>query len=233
MGDKKPISIFDQLQQNNQAIVQMNKNNETTIQEITNIEQATDFIKSNDLKIASAWFNLAHCLKKVRDEKLYLEKYSSFQEYFENELKYKRTMVYKFISLAEKYDVDTTSEIVNLGVTKLFELEILDEDEKAVFIENNDINEMSVSELKNRLKHAKSINIENYKTRINFSSDEFEKFQKFNRNLNGFNEIMNDFIDEKQGDVEIDHTQICYLNDVFEKTKKDMRQLEKLIKKYI
>lgn len=97
---------------------------------------------------------LAHALIKVRENKLYIEKYSSFEEYYTNELNYRKQSVYNFIRIAESFPLTTDNEIVNLGVRKLLELSnpSLSIESRNNYIEENNLKSKSSAEIKQDVK---------------------------------------------------------------------------------
>lgn len=128
---------------------------ESSINDLRNLDDATSFIKKIDNDVTQRWFFLAHALKKVRDEKLYEERYTSFKDYFSSELGYSKRMVYYFINLADNYPIDTEGKLLELGVKKLLEIAELPEEQRNEYVENNDILHMSATEIKRDIKERK------------------------------------------------------------------------------
>lgn len=212
-------------------IVSKNNSAEQTIQDISNIEQATNFIKKNDSQVTLGWFNMSHALKKVRDEKLYEDKYETFEEYFKNELQYKKTMVYKFIKIATIFPLNSSNSVLNCGVTKLISLVELNEGERNELFEYNDIAKMSVSELKDKIREKKTINIENYNKTFQISQEEQNVVYTLTKDLTNFHNIIKCL--SEQNTNQLSHQQIIQLNQSLDKTKKEMKKIDKMIKKYL
>lgn len=160
-----PVGTLDMLRKigrrrNSQSValdpvLENNINVVPEIGDIHTLEDATNFIRRNDREVTQSWFNLAHAFKKVRDEKLYIEKYETFQEYFSNELGYSKRMVYYFINLAESYPIGTSEELLKLGVKKLLEMSDMPEEERIDYVKNNNVLDMSASDIKRDLKMRK------------------------------------------------------------------------------
>ena len=89
-------------------------------------------------------------LRDMRDGKLYKELgYQNFEDYCEQEVGIKRHMAQKYIAVAE---MENGESIHHLGVTKCALLAQLDEPTRAEIIENTDLENTTVRELRGRIK---------------------------------------------------------------------------------
>lgn len=126
---------------------------------------SNDYIKAKDLdrkiKTSAQLAQQSVCdmcinLKEMRDSKLYKEVgYNSFEEYCESEVGISRFMAYKYVSVAEIKNVESIQQI---GVTKLSILAKLDEPTRTEIIENTDLENTSVKELKAKLAELQEKN---------------------------------------------------------------------------
>lgn len=102
---------------------------------------------------AQSLTQIAIDLKEIRDRRLYAELgYSDFAEYCENATKTGKRQAYNLISLVEQYKIDDLSRLAYLGSTKLIALKSLGKDEREELIESGKAEEMSVRELKEKIK---------------------------------------------------------------------------------
>lgn len=103
--------------------------------------------------ISNGLINLAINLKKMKDDKLYIEAgYSSFEDYAENACGLKRRQAYNYVQILDKLGMDFVHSNAQIGIAKLTLLSSLSEDERSVFVENSNIEDSSVSELKEKIK---------------------------------------------------------------------------------
>lgn len=97
-------------------------------------------------------------LKEMRDEKLYKELgYQNFEEYTEKEVGIKRRQAYKMIDIVEKLPTDFVHPGAHLGVSKLYLLSTLSEEERTEITENTDLETVSKRELEEKVKEIKSL----------------------------------------------------------------------------
>jgi len=137
------------------------------LQQVKSIQESTAVIKSNEELVGLGLWNIGKELKYIRDNKTYEQiGYSTFQDYTKEELDYSRQHSYKFIKLAESYNVASMRQIGGLGVTKLLELTRIEEEEKRQkFIEQKHdvdgeektIDDMTTRELKKVIKEKKEL----------------------------------------------------------------------------
>lgn len=114
-------------------------------------------IISAGVLISNGLIELAQNLKKMKDEKLYLEAgYLSFEDYAEQACGLKRRQAYNYIKVIESFDKDFVHSNAQIGISKLSLLASLPEDDKEKIIENVDIESASVNELKKEIEKLKS-----------------------------------------------------------------------------
>ena len=117
---------------------------------------------------AQSLTQIAIDLKEIRDRRLYAELgYSDFSEYCENATKTGKRQAYNLISLVEQYKIDDLSRLAYLGSTKLIALKSLGKDEREELIESGKAEEMSVRELKEKIKELTD---KNEQLRFEFTS---------------------------------------------------------------
>ena len=98
-------------------------------------------------------YDMCTAIKEMRDSKLYKELgYQNFEDYCEQEVGIKHSQAYKFITVAENMSEDFFRSSGKIGITKLTLLAQLDEPTRAEIIENTDLENTTVRELKGRIK---------------------------------------------------------------------------------
>ncbi|MCI5905375.1 MAG: DUF3102 domain-containing protein [Oscillospiraceae bacterium] len=98
---------------------------------------------------ANALYEMCRCLKQMRDDKLYTALgYDDFGTYCEEKANIKARQAYSYIKTYEDLGKDFLQSNANLGITKLELLTHVNPLDRAEFMENTDVGEMSVSELK-------------------------------------------------------------------------------------
>lgn len=106
-------------------------------------------ILDNGNTAATYIFEMARCLKRMRDEKLYKElNYSSFEDYSEQMAHIKQRQAYKYISTYERFGEKFMVEHGNLGITKLELLAQIPATELDEFTAENNPEDISVRELR-------------------------------------------------------------------------------------
>ena len=128
--------------------------------ELTEKQQAFLKLHSNIISagvlISNGLIDLAQNLKKMKDEKLYLEAgYLSFENYAELACGIKQRQAYNYIKILDSFDDNFLHSNAKIGITKLSLLASLPEDNKEKIIENVDIESSSVSELKKEIEKLK------------------------------------------------------------------------------
>lgn len=128
-------------------------------------EKQQEFLKlhsniiSAGVLISNGLIELAQNLKKMKEKKLYLEAgYKNFEDYAELACGLKRSQAYKYISIIEKLGSEFVHSSGQIGITKLSLLASLPEEDKEKIIENVDVENTSVSELKKEIEKLKSEN---------------------------------------------------------------------------
>lgn len=117
---------------------------------------------------AQSLTQIAIDLKEIRDRRLYSELgYSDFAEYCENATKTGKRQAYNLISLVEQYKIDDLSRLAYLGSTKLIALKSLGKEEREELIESGKAEELSVRELKEKIKELTD---KNEQLRFEFTS---------------------------------------------------------------
>lgn len=121
--------------------------------ELTDVVRAKDLdrrIKVSAQLAQQSLYEMCTAIKEMRDTKLYKELgYQNFEEYCEKEVGIKRHMAQKYIAVAE---MENGESIHHLGVTKCALLAQLDEPTRTEIIENTDLENTTVRELKGRIK---------------------------------------------------------------------------------
>lgn len=124
--------------------------------ELTDVVRAKDLdrrIKVSAQLAQQSLYDMCTAIKEMRDSKLYKELgYQNFEDYCEQEVGIKHSQAYRFISVAEKFDVNSFPSMGKIGMTKLSLLAELDEPTRAEIIENTDLENTTVRELKGRIK---------------------------------------------------------------------------------
>lgn len=126
------------------------------------MNELTDAVRAKDLdrriKVSAqlaqqSLYDMCTAIKEMRDTKLYKELgYGNFEDYCEQEVGIKHSQAYRFISVAEKFDVNSFPSMGKIGMTKLSLLAELDEPTRTEIIENTDLENTTVRELKGRIK---------------------------------------------------------------------------------
>lgn len=121
--------------------------------ELTDVVRAKDLdrrIKVSAQLAQQSLYEMCTAIREMRDTKLYKELgYQNFEEYCEKEVGIKRHMAQKYIAVAE---MENGESIHHLGVTKCALLAQLDEPTRTEIIENTDLENTTVRELKGRIK---------------------------------------------------------------------------------
>ena len=135
--------------------VQVSKE-ENRMNELTDAVRAKDLdrrIKVSAQLAQQSLYDMCTAIKEMRDSKLYKELgYQNFEDYCEQEVGIKHSQAYKFITVAENMSEDFFHSSGKIGITKLTLLAQLDEPTRAEIIENTDLENTTVRELKGRIK---------------------------------------------------------------------------------
>ena len=103
--------------------------------------------------ITNSVISLSKNLKVMRDEKLYIEAdCETFEDYAEKICGLKRSQAYKYIQVLEQLGEEFVHSSGQIGITKLTMLSSLPEEERQAVIETVNIEDSSVTELKNKIE---------------------------------------------------------------------------------
>ena len=110
-------------------------------------------------------------LKTMRDEKLYLSLgYSTFEDYADTACGIKQRQAYSYISTYEKLGEKLINDMENVGITKLALISEISSYERDEFINQTDIENSTVKELKAKVEEFKrqteqlTLELEEYKS---------------------------------------------------------------------
>lgn len=114
-------------------------------------------ITANAQAAQESLYEMCRGLKEMRDGKLYKElNYQNFEDYCETEIGFTRIQAYKFISVVENLSEDFVNSSLQIGVTKLSLLAKLDEPQREEIIQNVDLENTSVRELKETISQLET-----------------------------------------------------------------------------
>jgi hypothetical protein len=115
--------------------------------------ELTRQIKMNGALAAEAFVEVCKGLKKMRDERLYIELgFLSFDEYIEGAIGIKARQAYNYISTYERLGATFLQSNANLGITKLGLLAAAPATERDALLEANDLEDMSTREVADLVK---------------------------------------------------------------------------------
>lgn len=136
-------------------------------------------IKKNGEFAAAALVEFCKGLKKMRDKRLYCELgFDVFEEYVEKAVGIKQRQAYTYIQALENLGESVLQSTAKFGITKLSLLCEIPRNERADFIEQNNIEEMSARELKDAIAKATAA-----EEQLTFIVKENEKLKKDNAEL--------------------------------------------------
>lgn len=130
-------------------------------------------------QVSDALCTFAMYLKAMRDDRLYIELgYDDFDSYVEVGVNINKRQVYNYISTYEKLGSTVLQSNAQLGITKLQLLAQVPDIERPEFMESNDLEGMSVSEIKELIKKTKeqSEQISLLKNELDDISSDRERF---------------------------------------------------------
>lgn len=109
-------------------------------------------------------YEICRLLKEMKDTKLYTYlDYETFDEYVEKMVGIKKRQAYTYISAYEKLGKDFLQSNAQLGITKLELLTKALPSEREDLVNNNDLQDMTVEELKQKMEdlesHAKQLSL--------------------------------------------------------------------------
>lgn len=127
-------------------------------------------IMANGQVLQNTLLEICKDLKTMRDEKLYLSLgYSTFEDYAENACGIKQRQAYSYISTYEKLGEKLINDMENVGITKLALISEISSYERDEFINQTDIENSTVKELKAKVEEFKrqteqlTLELEEYK----------------------------------------------------------------------
>lgn len=129
-----------------QQIVQVTERQERAI-------RLTQQIITNGNIAADCMVQMGRDLKAVRDERLYTEMgYESFEEYCEKKVGVGKRHGYNFIQVYERFGEQRLTQLQDLGITKLLEIAKLDNEDMEELLQDNDVAQMSVRQVKSKIE---------------------------------------------------------------------------------
>lgn len=147
--------------------------------------------------IGNTLLDLASNLKKMKDEKLYIEAgFDTFEDYSEQACGLKRRQAYNYIKILDSLGSDFVHSNAQIGVSKLVLLSSLSEEEKQEVVENNDLEEVTVNELKEQIKQLKQDKVTEFEKLKTERDTEVTKLQ------NKIDKLKADLKSEKEKPVE-------------------------------
>ncbi len=127
-------------------------------------------IMANGQVLQNTLLEICKDLKTMRDEKLYSNLgYSTFEDYAENACGIKQRQAYSYISTYEKLGEKLINDMENVGITKLALISEISSYERDEFINQTDIENSTVKELKAKVEEFKkqteqlTLELEEYK----------------------------------------------------------------------
>lgn len=115
-------------------------------------------INDNALIVAEGFVAIGQDLKAMRDEKLYTRfECETFEEYCEKMTPIKQRQAYNFIKCFETYG-ERLGELSHIGITKLALMTALDDEDREQLIDSGEAEQISVRELKERMKTLQIVN---------------------------------------------------------------------------
>ena len=113
-------------------------------------------IRANGQAAVNAVCAIGRDLRRMKIEGLYTHLgYDSFEEYAEQEHNLKRRQAYQYISVYENLGEDFVQSNAQLGITKLALLTQVNTEDRAEIMEDNDLSDMTVNEIKALLEKVK------------------------------------------------------------------------------
>lgn len=113
-------------------------------------------IMANGEVAEKALISMMRDLKRMRDEKLYIELgHDTFEDYVENAVGIKKRQAYTYISTYEKIPKQLLQSTAQFGITKLELIASIPDLERENFVEQNSIGEMTTRDLKNAVEKIK------------------------------------------------------------------------------
>lgn len=173
---------------------------------------------------------MCRCIKQMRDEKLYISLgYEDFGNYCEDMLKIKARQGYSYIKIYEDLPQTFLQSNANLGVTKLELLTHVNPLDREEFVQNTNLNEITVNELKAEIERLKTENCE--------KGEQLSMFEKQNSDLENKVSDLEKELTDKPAEVvvrEPDPAEIEKLvNEKLEETKDNSDAQKAIIEHYL
>ena len=194
--DIKPIMypiVEESLSINNQTDQQLSLYTaKEQILSTNELDSLINNIKYFDSQATLSFFYLSHCFYKIREDRLYEQKgYANFTDFIDKELaNYSMRQVYNYLNMAETFDINTPTNILELGSTKLSEIANIKEKSKRLKYVNENLEEikkMSTRELRLRIaemNRSKVLDVDKEKYYIEQWKNLTNKFNLFLEDIN-------------------------------------------------
>lgn len=122
-------------------------------------------------------YEMCKGLKEMRDDKLYRKlEYQNFEEYCIKEVGLERRQAYRLIDIAGNLSENFVTSMSQIGTTKLALLAKLDEPEREEIVQNVDLNNTSVRELKEKISQLETKEQE-LESKLQEKQEEFDDFK--------------------------------------------------------
>ena len=123
-------------------------------------------IKSYGNIMMQSFYGLCTAIKQMRDTRLYKQLgYPTFEGYTEKELGMKKVQAYSYITIADKLTEDFVQSTEQIGVQKLYLLATAQEEVRTEIVQNTDLTETTVRELKAQIAALQAQNADSEKAR--------------------------------------------------------------------
>ena len=165
-------------------------------------------IISSEMIICNGIVELAKNLKTMKDEKLYVEAgFENFEDYSEKACGLKKRQAYNYIKVLEDLGENFVHSNAQIGISKMTLLSSLSQEEKETIVENCEISDISVSELKEEIaklksenedKTSKLVDEENESKKLQNKVEELKKEIEKLQNMTVKKEIIQDPIQEEK-----------------------------------
>lgn len=170
--------------------------------------------------IYQSLYGMCTAIKQMRDSKLYKALgYDTFEAYTEEKLGMKRRQAYNYIQIADQLTEDFVQPVAQIGMRKLLMLAALTDDERAEIVQNTNLTETTVRELKAQIAALQSQNADTEKAR----ADAEERAQKWYDEAQGAKE------EAKEAEEAKERNRLTLVG-LMEKKQEQVRQLEAKIK---
>ena len=159
-------------------------------------------IKTNAQAAQMSLYEVCKGLKEMRDGKLYKQLgYANFEEYTEKEVGFQRRQAYRMIKIAENLSSDFVTSMSQIGSTKLTLLADLSEDQRVEILENTDVENTTVKELKAEIQQYRKEQHE-LMEKLDDTQKKYEKSEEYREELCDENDKMSLRISELLAEVD-------------------------------